>query len=149
MLIFIYSEITSRSEFPAQKLCFILCNCEFCLAVCACSISLSVCLFFFFFFSSFSHKQKIMTISSCFDLNHIQLFGAVKTHLDQPPKLQLPACSSVHCEPSRWHDLRGGKSVNMSDVIYVCLSHLAYPATSVKSREVCLKLWGGIRVAGI
>lgn len=34
----------------------------------------------------------------------------------------------------------------MSDVIYVCPLHLAYPATSVKSRGVYLMLGGRKRV---
>lgn len=45
-----------------------------------------------------------------------------------------------HCSPSRCSDPCGGKSVSVSDVIYVHPTHLADPATSVKSRGVFLML---------
>ena len=47
-------------------------------------------------------------------------------------------CSSVN--PTDVGDPHLSKSVSTSDIIYVCPTHLAYPATSVKSRGVFLML---------
>lgn len=86
----------------------------------------AISLFFMFLINSSSSNQHFL-IQSRYKPKSIQNSSSQHAHL-------------FHCSPSRCSDPCGGKSVSVSHVIYVHPTHLADPATSVKSRGVFLML---------